>query len=64
MITWEETKLKQNIKNHGIDLSDTECVFDFPMVTVEDKRVEYGEQRMQSLGWFQERVVFLVRDRA
>jgi uncharacterized DUF497 family protein len=30
------------------------------MVTVEDKREHYGEQRLQSLGWFHDRVVFLV----
>ena len=31
-----------------------------PMVTVEDERERYREQRMQSLGWFRNRVVFLV----
>jgi len=30
------------------------------MVTVEDGREHYGEQRLKSLGWFRDRVVFLV----
>ena len=30
------------------------------MVTVEDEREKYGEQWLQSLTWFHDRVVFLV----
>jgi uncharacterized DUF497 family protein len=60
MIIWDEAKREQNLRNHGIDLADVGCVFDAPMVTVEDKRKVYGEQRLQSLGWFRDRVVFLV----
>ena len=60
MITWDEKKRKKNLKAHGIDLAEVGCVFDAPMVTVEDEREEYGEQRLASLGWFRDRVVFLV----
>lgn len=60
MITWDETKRRKNLKDHDIDLAEVDCVFDAPMITVEDEREKYGEQRMQSLGWFRERVVFLV----
>jgi len=56
MIVWDEAKREQNLRNHGIDLADVGCVFDAPMVTVEDKRKVYGEQRLQSLGWFRDRV--------
>ncbi len=59
MIAWDESKRKKNIKAHGIDLAQVDCVFDAPMVTVEDDREHYGEQRLQSLGWFRDRVVFL-----
>ncbi len=31
------------------------------MVTVANEREQYGEQRLRSLGWFRDRVVFLVR---
>ena len=60
MISWDETKRAKNLKVHGIDLAEVGCVFDAPLLTVEDKRGNYGEQRLQSLGWFRERVVFLV----
>ena len=60
MITWDETKRKKNIREHRIDLADLESVFDRHMVTVEDDREAYGELRLQSLGMWRDRVVFLV----
>ena len=60
MITWDETKRSKNLKAHGIDLAEVGCAFDAPMVTVEDEREKYGEQRLTSLAWFQDRVVFLI----
>jgi len=35
-------------------------VFDFPIVTIEDDRESYGEQRFASLGWMSGRVVMMV----
>jgi uncharacterized protein len=60
MITWDETKRRENIRKHGLDLADLESVFDLPMISVEDARQSYGELRLQSLGLWQGRVVFLV----
>ena len=60
MITWDEAKRRENIKKHGLDLADLETVFDQPMISVEDARQSYGELRVQSLGMWQGRVVFLV----
>ncbi len=60
MITWDESKRKINLRRHGIDLSLLESVFDFPMVTEEDDRLEYGEQRLKSFGMYEGRVVLLV----
>ena len=60
MICWDSAKRARNLKDHGIDLAELACVFDSPMVTVEDERENYGEKRLQSLAWFRERVVFLV----
>ena len=51
---------KKDLNDHGMDLAEVACVFDAPMVTVEDERDQYGEQRLRSLGWFRDRVVFLV----
>lgn len=60
MITWDESKRKRNLRDHSIDFAELETVFDYPMVTVEDDRESYGELRLQSLGMWRERVVFLV----
>ena len=60
MVFWDESKREKNFKDHGIDLAGLDCVFGASMVTVEDGRETYGEQRLQSLGWFRGPVVFLV----
>lgn len=60
VITWDEPKRLENIRKHKIDLAALEPVFDDPMVSVEDDRESYGELRLQSLGMWQGRVVFLV----
>jgi uncharacterized DUF497 family protein len=60
MITWDEAKRALNLAKHGIDLAELESVFDYPLLTVEDDRLAYGEQRLQSLGFWRGRVVFLV----
>ncbi len=51
MITWDEAKRRENIRKHKID---------FPMISVEDARDSYGELRLQSLGIWRKRAVFLV----
>ena len=60
MITWDQSKRAENLAKHCIDLAALESAFDFPMVTVEDDRLTYGEQRLQSLAFWRGRVVFLV----
>lgn len=60
MITWDESKRRQNLRKHGVDFADLEPVFDLPMVTLEDDREDYGELRLQSLGMHRGRVVCLV----
>ncbi len=60
MMTWDETKRQTNIAKHGIDFVGAETIFDHPMVTREDDRASYGEQRLQSLALLEGRVVFVV----
>jgi uncharacterized protein len=59
MLTWDERKRQANIAKHGIDFADCEPVFSSPLVTQEDNRADYGEQRLQSLGLLNDVVVFL-----
>ena len=60
MVTWDEAKRRENIRKHKIDLASLEPIFDLPMISVEDARDSYGELRLQSLGIWRNRVVFLV----
>ena len=60
MITFDPAKRQANLDRHGIDLAACESIFDGFMLTTEDRRLAYGEQRLQSLGWLADRVVFLV----
>jgi len=53
-------KRRINQRKHGIDLAQCDAVFDSPMLTREDTREQYGEQRLVSLGWLSGRVVVLV----
>ena len=60
MNTWDEAKRALNLHDHQIDLADCETVFDLPIISKEDKRQDYGECRMQSLGMLHGQVVFAV----
>ena len=49
-----------NLAKHGLSLSEA-AGFDFASALIrEDRRFNYGEQRMQALGWLGERLVVLV----
>src|SRR5260363_123200 len=60
MMAYDEDKRKINLAKHGIDLADCEPIFDAPMLTREDDRKHYGEQRLVSLGMLNGTVVVLV----
>jgi len=51
MATWDEPKRLRNLEVHGLDFVGCETVFDGPVVTWEDVREAYGEQRINLLGW-------------
>ena len=59
-MSYDPAKRKVNLRKHGIDLAECEPVFDEPMVSREDDRYAYGEQRLVSLGWLKSREVVLV----
>ena len=60
MNTWDETKRLRNIKDHGIDFVDLEAFFDGDLLTREDTRHGYQEQRLQSVGVFNGVALFVV----
>lgn len=57
---WDEAKHLANLDKHGIDFIDVPEVFDGDIVTVEDSRYSYGEQRFVTFGVLQGRVVAVV----
>jgi hypothetical protein len=59
-MSYDPAKQKLNLRKHGIDLAECDDVFDEPMLTREDDRETYGEQRLVSLGRLKNRVVVLV----
>jgi uncharacterized DUF497 family protein len=59
-MTYDASKRKRNKRKHTIDLADCDAVFDGPMLTREDTRQGYGEQRLISLGRLKGRIVVLV----
>lgn len=51
MIEWDEAKRLANLEKHGVDFA---AALDFDAataLTVEDSRFDYGEIRLQSLGY-------------
>ena len=57
---WDETKRLANLRKHGIDFIDIPVVFEGDIVTVEDDRFNYGEQRFVTFGLLQGRTVAIV----
>ncbi len=57
---WDENKRLANIRNHGIDFIDVSEVFDGDIVTIEDDRYSYGEQRFVTFGLLKGSVVAVV----
>ena len=56
----DPAKRRRNLRKHGIDLPGCMAAFDAPMLSFEDTREAYGEQRFVSLGIAHGRVVVLV----
>lgn len=59
MVTWNEPKRRSNLKEHGLDFVGCERVFDGPVITQEDDRLAYGEQRINLIGSLAGQVVHM-----
>jgi uncharacterized DUF497 family protein len=59
-MSYDAGKQRKNQSKHRIDLADCEAVFDQPMLTREDSREAYDEQRLVSLGRLRDVIVVLV----
>lgn len=49
---WDDTKAERNYREHGVSFEDACTVFDDAfLVSLEDERERYGEQRLQVIGF-------------
>ena len=46
----DEAKRLSNIEERGVDFKDAALIFEGPIITKEDTREDYGEQRFRALG--------------
>ena len=60
MTTWNESKRRKNVKDHGIDFVGCEAIWDNFTVTREDVRQSYGEKRLVTFGLLDGATVVLV----
>ena len=57
---WDETKNAANIRKHGIDFADAIEVFEYPMLTLQDEREDYSEERWVGIGQMRGRTIVVV----
>ena len=57
---WDESKRISNLRKHGVDFTDVPAVFVGTIVTIEDDRFDYGEERFVTFGLLQGYVVAVV----
>jgi uncharacterized DUF497 family protein len=60
VVTWDETKRRRNIKDHGLDFAGCEAIWDNFTITREDIRRAYGEKRLVTFGLLEGDVVVMV----
>lgn len=60
MITFDPAKRDATFDERGLAFEDAEIVFQGPIFTVEDVRVDYGEPRYQTIGFLAGRMVMVV----
>jgi uncharacterized DUF497 family protein len=49
-VTWDEPKRLINLEERGVDFRDAALIFEGPVISKEDTREDYGEQRFRALG--------------
>ena len=57
---WDEGKRQQGIRKHGVDMVYAALIFEGPVLSVADDRMDYGEVREISLGLVDEEVFLVV----
>jgi uncharacterized protein len=59
-ISFDPAKRDRTLAERGLDFADAARVFDGKLVTLADLRVDHGEQRFQTFGLLNDRLVMVV----
>jgi uncharacterized DUF497 family protein len=59
-ITFDPAKRLENLANRQLDFMDAKIVLSGQVLTTEDTRKDYGEQRFQTVGFLAGRMVMVV----
>jgi uncharacterized protein len=59
-ITFDSAKRDQTLRERGLDFKDAKYVFAGRTLDREDARADYGEVRMQTVGYLIDRMVMIV----
>ena len=59
-VTFDRAKRDATFAERGLAFEDAEVVFEGDTLTIEDTRLEYGESRYQTIGFFEGRMVMVV----
>ena len=57
---WDEAKNRSNLKKDGISFEEAILIFDGPILTYPDTRLDYGEERWLSIGGIEDIMVVVV----
>ena len=57
---WDNNKNSENIRKHGLDLTDAWQVFENPLFVKLDDRTDYGEDRWMGVGMMSNGVVIVL----
>ena len=47
---WDEAKNQANVRKHGVTFETASRIFETPVLTLRDRRKDYGEARYVSIG--------------
>lgn len=57
---WDPKKNAANIRKHGISFDDAVRIFEGTVLETIDDRQDYGETRVQAIGLFKSKEIFVV----
>lgn len=60
ILSWDENKRQKVLLERGLDLADVAVIFESSHFTDQDLRVEYGEDRFVTTGYFKLRLCVVV----